>query len=457
MSNFFNQHNKLTGTISFIMIGILSMLSCVLINYQIPLVAMITIISAISAYVWRITKRDLRIIPYISCFIALFSIIWMITKNPVIWTIFVTFIILFLITRTLSLAIKCKKILGKIIAILCGGAMVIVLSCLFYLTLNTSTWLKNQALELGFVNSYEPEHPSTSELLDNKYIRINDIKYADEFPRSFMDIYTVDGEFDMNKPTCFCVHGGGWIGGDKLGGDPNGTNGNTSYLLEHYKVMLDNGYNVVAINYALAPDYKYPTPLLQMTQAVNFLKDHGSEYGINTDRFIFSGGSAGGNLVCEFVTIQLNKDYAQKINIVPCLQKDNIMGLSLDVALLDPNRIGCTQTPDLFYNYMFLAILNAYYGLSIANQDKAILDSRNLINYVTADFPPVFIADGNHGSFMDQATDYYNKLVELGVDAQLYIPDAKSSVESHGFLSNLNSVATKTYIEKKVAFFEKYK
>ena len=56
------------------------------------------------------------------------------------------------------------------------------------------------------------------------------------------------------------MHGGGYIAGDKQYKNP---------LLAK---IAEQGYIVVNVNYALAPQYKYPTPLIQMNQRLNSLK-----------------------------------------------------------------------------------------------------------------------------------------------------------------------------------------
>ncbi len=61
-------------------------------------------------------------------------------------------------------------------------------------------------------------------------------------------------------PVIFWMHGGGYIAGDKQYKNP---------LLAK---IAEQGYIVVNVNYALAPQYKYPTPLIQMNQATQFIK-----------------------------------------------------------------------------------------------------------------------------------------------------------------------------------------
>lgn len=44
----------------------------------------------------------------------------------------------------------------------------------------------------------------------------------------------------------------------------------------------------------------------------------------------------------------------------------------------------------------------------------------NLIFKATSNLPPIFISNGNTGTFVDQAEDYYNVLKALGVKTYIY-------------------------------------
>ena len=58
------------------------------------------------------------------------------------------------------------------------------------------------------------------------------------------------------------MHGGGFVGGDK--------SDITGYAVE----LATKGYTVVNINYALAPKRKYPTPVLQLGEAYEYIKEN---------------------------------------------------------------------------------------------------------------------------------------------------------------------------------------
>ncbi|CAM3133975.1 alpha/beta hydrolase [Paenibacillus taichungensis] len=304
----------------------------------------------------------------------------------------------------------------------------------------------------GAENTYTAE-PSTTTTMDGKYQLTTNIQYGEKYPRSFLNIITPDGQLDEERPTYFYVHGGGFIAGDSIGGDPNaGAASNT--MLYHYELMVDHGYNVVTINYALAPEYIHPTPIKQLSEAVQYMQQNGKQYGINMNNVIFGGGSAGGFIAADFVTIQVNPEYAKEIDINPVIELSDIKALVLEVPILDFSRGHRTVTEDSVTDYIFAQSGSAYIGQPVVSADKDILQSLNVIPRATSNFPPTFITDGNTGTFPDQAEDYYNRLKELGVKTDLYIPDIHESKEVHGYMNTIDTKATRTYIQRKLAFLD---
>ncbi|MFZ0501221.1 MAG: alpha/beta hydrolase [Steroidobacteraceae bacterium] len=86
-------------------------------------------------------------------------------------------------------------------------------------------------------------------------------------------------------PALVYLHGGGW----------------TLFSLDtHDRVMREYaqraGVIVVGVDYALSPEAKFPKALGQTVGAVEWLRAHGDELGIDSARLAVGGDSAGGNL-----------------------------------------------------------------------------------------------------------------------------------------------------------------
>nr|WP_279347218.1 alpha/beta hydrolase [Govania unica] len=87
------------------------------------------------------------------------------------------------------------------------------------------------------------------------------------------------------SPALLYLHGGGW----------------TYFSLEtHDRVMREYaeraGVIVVGIDYPLAPEAKFPVALEAIVDVTEWLYEHGDEHGIDVERMISGGDSAGANL-----------------------------------------------------------------------------------------------------------------------------------------------------------------
>lgn len=255
--------------------------------------------------------------------------------------------------------------------------------------------------------------------LDNGVIFTKDVQYSTSYPNSFLDVYetTVKAE---NTPTFIYVHGGGFIFGDKLLGDPFG---DTSGLGDYYNSFLEKGYNVVSVNYALASEYKYPTPIHQLTEAVTFLKEFADEYSLDMSRVVFGGGSAGGQIIGQFVALQTNEAYRNEMNIKQSLQPAEIKALVFNSAVLEIS--GMNKIGPFYVDWFMDAAARAYMDTDNIDRDENVIQS-NVIEHVTKVYPPSYIGDGAIGSLADQAAKLSEKLTELGVYNELYIVEGAS-------------------------------
>ncbi|MEI9918375.1 MAG: alpha/beta hydrolase [Bacteroidota bacterium] len=86
------------------------------------------------------------------------------------------------------------------------------------------------------------------------------------------------------RPCVIVIHGGSWRGG------------NSQQLPELNSELARQGFQVVSVNYRLAPKYKSPAPLEDIAAAIRYLKSHSRELKIDTNNFILLGRSAGAQL-----------------------------------------------------------------------------------------------------------------------------------------------------------------
>lgn len=86
-------------------------------------------------------------------------------------------------------------------------------------------------------------------------------------------------------PAFVFVPGGGWTGGNPK---------QTSRLLLHH--LASRGWVVAAIRYPLSPEATFPDHLVGVKRALAWVKTEGRAFGVDPDRVVIGGGSAGGHL-----------------------------------------------------------------------------------------------------------------------------------------------------------------
>lgn len=85
-------------------------------------------------------------------------------------------------------------------------------------------------------------------------------------------------------PCIIVIHGGSWSEGD------------SKQLPALNSYLANRNYNVAAINYRLAPEFKSPAPVEDTRDAIRYLTQHADELKIDTSNFILLGRSAGGQI-----------------------------------------------------------------------------------------------------------------------------------------------------------------
>ena len=288
-------------------------------------------------------------------------------------------------------------------------------------------WLQKHSFSIE--NSYTPKSEPQIVEFGTGTLRSN-IRYGETYPNSFMDIYK--GSKDTSRhPVMIYIHGGGFTWGSKEDGDPNaGRQGGDKHWF--FKRFMEAGYDIVSVEYAFAPEYQYPTPVLQLQEAVSFLMKYEEQYELDTKKIIFCGSSAGGHIAAQYVAIQNNREYAREMNIKQILREGQIQALLLNSALIDPTRYDVVH--DAAFDFLLRKCGQAYFGEKVMAVSQGA-NQANVLSHVTAHYPPTFISDANTGSFYDQARDLFTKLRQLGVKAELNIYPREKVKLKHGYES----------------------
>ena len=209
-------------------------------------------------------------------------------------------------------------------------------------------------------------------------------------------------------PGLVYLHGGGWTIGD----------------LDTHDVLcrslcLQAGIVVVAVDYRMGPEHKFPAAYDDSVAAFNWTVAHAASLGIDASRIAIGGDSAGGNLAAA-----------------ACL---GLRGQSVQPAfqlLIYPATIMWQDTPSYHANgkgYMLTKESIAYYTENYLRNREDAKDWRASPQLADshAGLPPAFVMTAGFDPLRDEGLMYANALTKAGVSSQ-YICFER---QIHGFIT----------------------
>ena len=223
-------------------------------------------------------------------------------------------------------------------------------------------------------------------------------------------IYVIGAESGVVKPAVLHIHGGGFIAGSA-----RGSIGLTQAIAAACDCV------VVAPEYRLAPETRFPGPLNDNYAALLWMRTHARELGVDPDRIAVMGESAGGGLAAMLAIAARNRGEVPIVYQV------------LIYPMLD-DRTGSTRSVPPFMGQFIWSRQNNRFGWSALLGEPAGSVSvprgsvparvRNL-----AGLPPAFIGVGSIDLFANEDIEYAMRLVDSAVPTELLvIPGA-----FHGF------------------------
>ena len=257
-------------------------------------------------------------------------------------------------------------------------------------------------------NEWKPWKESSETVLENGVVCRNDLKYSEHYPNSFLDIWYPDAS-GRKRPVVVYFHGGGFIFGDKTTGDPLAAgSGGSGKLME----IVRAGYILVNGNYALAPEYRFPSQIQQVDELFCFLMEHAEELHLDMSRVCLSGGSAGADLTEIYGTCVCSVSYAKKLGVTPVMTRDNLKVLVVDEAALDAS---------VFDGNMY-AMLGCWTGAK-KNRPEGENALINAKEFIEDTYIPTWVNASNEGGgegfFIVEARGLKEKLDGMHVDCEL--------------------------------------
>jgi len=169
-----------------------------------------------------------------------------------------------------------------------------------------------------------------------------------------------------------------------------------------------SGARVLAINYRLAPEHRFPAALDDALAAYGWMRDQ----GVMPGNIAFVGDSAGGNLVLATMLSLRERD-------LPLPVAGVLMSPWTDLAATGESYVNRAESDPIHQRPMILALAKNYLGEQEDPRDP-------LVSPLYADLrglPPLLIQVGNRETVLDDSTMFADKARDAGVDVELQVWD----------------------------------
>jgi acetyl esterase len=275
---------------------------------------------------------------------------------------------------------------------------------------------------------------------------IDDVQYRENDADAFLDVYyPANTPAGTRLPTLFWTHGGAWIQGSR------------KYYTPFFQTYANQGFTVVAVGYSLAPGKQYPTPVVQLNDALKYVVANADRFHVDPTRIFMAGDSAGSQITSQVATLITSPDYAARMTIRPAIAPEQLRGVILHCGFYDLAKFAesAEMSPVRFLRFGMTSMIWAYTGSRTPSPQ--MLDEMSAYNHATNKFPATFISGGNG----DPLTDAYSKpfaekLQSMGVDVTtLFFPPEHEPKLAHEYQFRMNQPDAQRAFRESVEFLKR--
>ena len=213
---------------------------------------------------------------------------------------------------------------------------------------------------------------------------------------------------NTNLPLLVYYHGGGWVLGDV-----NSHDGVCRAL------SMQAECAVLSIDYRLAPEHPFPTPLTDSVNATRWAYENATSLGCDATRIALGGDSAGGNFAAIIANMQ----------VIPCVYQLLIYPVT-DCQLGHPSHTENKNGPFLTHAGMQWFVEHYLSGDQGSRTDPRV-SPLLASDVVLRAAPPAFVITAEFDPLRDEGEAYAARLSSLGVP----VSHVRWSGQFHGFVS----------------------
>ena len=209
-----------------------------------------------------------------------------------------------------------------------------------------------------------------------------------------LDLYTDTSSAELN-PGVLLVHGGGWRTGDK------------SLMAPLAAYLAKKGYVSAALEYRLSPEAQYPAAIEDINAAVDWMRQRGPEFGIDTTRIAILGCSAGAQMA-GLVGLKFGSTARHQKRIHAIINIDGIMDFTSEEARKyedDPAKE--TTSAGSWFGGRY-------------NEKPELWKDASPVYYVDRNAPPILFVNSSQPRFHAGRDEVVSRLDALGIYSEIH-------------------------------------
>jgi acetyl esterase/lipase len=281
---------------------------------------------------------------------------------------------------------------------------------------------------------------ATAPFVPAHVVSVLDIPYRDGDPDARLDVHRSTEPPGTGLPTIVWVHGGAWLSGSK------------DLIANYLRVVAGGGCTVVGVGYSISPRATYPTPALQLLDALAYLTEHADELEVDAHRLVLAGDSAGAQISAQVAGMITNPQYAALIDAHPRTTPDQLAGTVLFCGVFDMSLARGLHGRNRWF---VDSVMRSFTG-TLAYLDDPRFDGISVVRHLTPDFPPTLVSCGSADPALGHSLSLVATLQRLDVPHEtLFFPADHDPPVGHQFQFQLGSDAGQDALEAIQRFVER--
>lgn len=192
-----------------------------------------------------------------------------------------------------------------------------------------------------------------------------------------MDIFSPAKKIKDKLPAVILIHGGGWRSGNKSMQHPMAAE------------LAANNYIAVTVEYRLSPEAKYPAGIFDLKNAVKWIRRNAPDYGINENKIVVLGCSAGGTLSVLLGNTNGNKKFEEAQDDPPNLSDvQAVVDIDGIIDFADPAESGKDSDP------LKPSAGKLWFGVSFKEKPE-LWNEASPLNYVNEKSAPIIFINSS--------------------------------------------------------------